>query len=123
MRALYFAIAVFEGMQIWPVVFHHRLWEDSLHGVAIAMLAALTLLSAIGVRYPLQMLPLMLFEFAWKTIWSVAVLLPAWQAGPLDADMRENAFAIVLGVVLCPLIIPWSYAWANYVRRPGDRWR
>jgi hypothetical protein len=94
-----------------------------MHGVAVAMLAALTLVSWLGVRYPLQMLPLLFFEFAWKTIWCAAMLLPAWQAGPLDADMKESAFACLLGVVLCPLVIPWPYVWANYVVKPGDRWR
>ena len=43
-------------------------WNWSL-GLSESMLAALALMSLLGVRYRLQMLPLMLYEIAWKTIW------------------------------------------------------
>lgn len=123
LRALFLLIAIAEGVQIWPLVFHHRPWPDLMHGVAIALLAALTLLSWLGVRYPLKMLPLMLFELVWKTIWVLSMGIPAWRAGPLSADMSENFFAIGLGVVLVPLVLPWPYLWRQYVAAKGDRWR
>jgi hypothetical protein len=28
-----------------------------------------------------------------------------------------------MGVVLCPLVIPWGYVFTNYVRKAGDRWK
>jgi hypothetical protein len=34
----------------------------------------------------------------------------------------ETVRDCVLAVVLIPLI-PWRYVLANYVRKPGDRWR
>ncbi len=123
MRALYLLIAVAEGVQIWPLVFSHRPWPDLMHGVAIALLAGLTLLCWLGVRYPLKMAPLMLFEWVWKTIWFLAFGLPAWRAGPVSQAMSENLFAIGLGVVLVPLVLPWPYLWRNYVAAKGDRWR
>ena len=39
------------------------------HGIAMSFLGALTLLSLLGVRYLIRMLPLLIFEFVWKTIW------------------------------------------------------
>lgn len=123
MRALYLLIAVAEGLQIWPLIFHHRLWADPMHGVAVALLAALTLLCWLGVRYPLKMAPLLVFEWVWKTIWMLAMGVPAWQAGPLSAAMSENMLAIGLGVVLVPLVLPWPYLWRQYVAAGGDRWR
>ncbi|MDQ0466128.1 hypothetical protein QO010_003921 [Caulobacter ginsengisoli] len=123
MRATFLLIAVGEGMQIWPLIFRHRPWSDPMHGVAVALLAALTLLCWLGVRYPLKMAPLMLFEGVWKTIWMLAIGIPAWQAGPLTPAMAENMFAIGLGVVLVPLILPWPYLWRSYVTAKGDRWR
>jgi hypothetical protein len=124
LRALYAAIGFLMGAQIWPVVFSHRAWDDPMHGVGVAMLAALTALCLLGIRYPLQMLPLMLFEFAWKTIWTLAVALPLWRSGQLnDPAMLENLTAIGAGVIICPLVIPWGYVWANYGKRAGDRWR
>ena len=86
------------------------------------MLLALALCSALGVRYPLQMLPLLFFELLWKVIWLTAVALPLWRADQLDADTLDTVKACLAGVVLCPIVIPWPYVWANYVVRPGDRW-
>lgn len=123
LRALFLLIAVGEGMQIWPLIFNHRPWTDSMHGVAVALLAALTLLCWLGVRYPARMMPLMVFEFAWKLIWMLAFGLPAWRAGPMSEAMSENFFAIGLGVVIVPLVLPWGYLWKAYVAAPGDRWR
>lgn len=124
LRALYAAIGVLMGLQIWPTVISHRTWDDQMHGVAVAMLGALTLLSLLGVRYPLKMLPLALFEFVWKAIWMLSVALPLWRTGQLnDPALMENLTAIGLGVIVCPLIIPWGYVWRHYVAAPGERWR
>ena len=87
------------------------------------LLAALTAMMALGVRYPLQMLPLLLFEFLWKAIWLVAIALPLWSAHQLDPETMETVKACMLGIVLYPIVIPWPYVWANYVKKPGDRWR
>jgi hypothetical protein len=121
LRAMYALIAVGMGVQVWPALVRHRPWEP-MHGVAVCLLAALTLMSALGVRYPLAMLPVLLFELAWKSIWMVAVALPLWLAGPLDQATTENVFACGLGVVLVPLVLPWRHLWRAYVRTPGDRW-
>ncbi len=93
-----------------------------MHGVANSLLAALSALMALGIRYPLQMLPLLLFELLWKTIWLVAIALPLWYAHQLDAETMETVQACLMGVILCPLVIPWPYVLANYVKNPGDRW-
>jgi hypothetical protein len=124
LRALYAAIGLLMGAQIWPTVISHRPWGDHMHGVAVAMLAALTLLCLFGIRSPLKMLPLMLFEFAWKLTWTLSVALPLWQAGQLtDPAVLEDLTAVGLGVVICPLVIPWGYVWKHYILAPGDRWR
>ena len=75
MRGLYLLITVGLGAMIWPLMFHHKPW-DVMHGVAMSLLAALSALMALGIRYPVKMLPLLLFELLWKTIWVVAIKLP-----------------------------------------------
>jgi len=122
MRALYLLIFVGLGSEIWPVMIHHRPW-DLMHGVACSLLAALSALMALGIRYPLQMLPLLLYELLWKAIWLAAVALPLWSAHQLDPNTMETVKACLRGIVLCPIVIPWPYVLANYVKKPGDRWR
>ena len=76
----------------------------------------------LGLRYPLAMLPLLMFELAWKMIWLVAYGLPQWSSGQRPPTFAEDSFNIGLGVILL-LVIPWGYVWRHYVQRPGDRWR
>jgi hypothetical protein len=122
LRGGYLLIALAMGSEIWPLVFHHRAWSDVMHGVAVSMLAALTALCLLGVRYPLKMLPLLFFEIAWKTIWLTAMAWPLWATGRMDAAASQTAFACALGAIYL-LIMPWGYVWRHYVTAPGDRWR
>ncbi len=121
MRGLYFLISVGMGSIIWPLMFSHGEWSV-MHSVANSFLAALTLLCLLGIRYPVQMLPLLIFEFTWKTIWILAIALPAWLGNAMSPEMRQTAFECLLGVIICPIVIPWGYVWANFVKKPGDRW-
>jgi hypothetical protein len=122
LRAMYLLIAVGMGAQIWPLFLHSQLEVEHMKGVVRAMLAALTLVCVLGVFQPLKMLPLLFFEFAWKTIWVAAIGLPLWLAHRLDADTAETMKATLMGVVLCPLVIPWAYVVRHYLRAPGERW-
>jgi hypothetical protein len=121
LRAGYLLIAVGMGMQIVPAFVHHRPWE-LMHGVVNAMLLALVLLSVLGLRYPLKMLPLLFWEVAWKATWLLAVALPAWQSRTMDADTRDTTFACLMSVIFL-FIVPWDYVWRNFVAARGDRWR
>ncbi len=119
LRALYLLIVVGLGFYIWPGLIHH---PTTMQGSTSSLLAGVSVLAALGIRYPLQMLPLLLFELVWKSIWLIAVALPLWIAHPLDADTMESVRACLMGVVLVPLAVPWPYVLANYVKKPGDRW-
>ena len=87
-----------------------------------SVLGAVSLLAFLGVRYPLKMLPLLLFELLWKSIWLLAFGLPLWLHHQLDADTRFILYACLLGIVLTPLVLPWGYVIRHYVKASGDRW-
>jgi hypothetical protein len=92
-------------------------------GVGWSILGAVGLLAILGIRYPLKMLPLLFFELAWKVIWVVIIWIPLWRAGTVDAAHAQTFVENMLGVVLIPIVLPWGYVVANYLRMPGDRWR
>ena len=71
----------------------------------------------------LKMLPLMFFEFIWKTIWILSFWLPLWAANAVDADARESFVATIMGVILFPIVIPWRYVWTHYIAAPANEWR
>jgi hypothetical protein len=122
LRAGYLLIAVGMGMQMWSAYLEpHKPWTLS-HGVMNAMLLALVLLSILGLRYPLKMLPLLFWEMAWKAIWLVTVALPVWLTGAMNADIWETTFACLMSVIFL-FIVPWGYVWRNFVAAKGDRLR
>ncbi|MFS2139872.1 hypothetical protein [Duganella sp. Dugasp56] len=121
LRTVYLIIAVGLGLVIWPGVIHHTQPWGLMQGFVNCMLAAFGLLCALGIRYPLQMLPVLLWELSWKVLWLVVVALPAWQAGPLDQAMLENLIEIAV-VVIIPIAMPWGYVFNKYLKQPGDRW-
>jgi hypothetical protein len=120
LRATYLLLVVGLGVFIVPSLVNH---QPMARGVIPSLLGAVRLLAFIGLRYPLQMLPLLMFEFAWKTIWLFAFGIPQWSAGQMPETFAEDFQNIVLGVVLMPIVIPWGYAYRHYVKQPADRWR
>jgi hypothetical protein len=91
-------------------------------GVTLCLLTAMSLLAFLGLRYPVKLLPLLLFESAWKILWLALVALPTAVGGSLDAATTDVAVNCSLVVVIIA-VIPWGYVWRTYVRAPGDRWR
>lgn len=123
LRAMYLLIAVGMGTQVWPAILGGGSADlEHMRGVVRAMLGGLTLLCLLGIRYPLAMLPLLFFEFAWKAIWVVAVGLPLLSADRFTPATWETWTGTLMGVVLVPIVIPWGYVFQRYVRQPGDRW-
>jgi len=119
LRAMYLLLVVGLGGMIVPELLSHELTS---RGVIPSLLGAVWALAFLGLRYPLEMLPLLMFEFVWKAIWMVAYGLPQWSAGQYPPTFAEDFSNIALGAILL-LVIPWGYAWRHYVKRPGTRWR
>jgi hypothetical protein len=82
----------------------------------------MSLLAFLGLRYPVRLLPILLFETLWKVIWLSVVALPAVMASEVDQAMSETIFSCSL-VVIIVAVIPWRYVWQRYVLAKGDRWR
>jgi hypothetical protein len=122
LRAMYLFIVVGLGVYLWPsVIDPQRHWELK-QGEASCMLAAFSLLCALGLRYPLQMLPVLLWEVIWKTLWLLLVPFPQWRAGHVDEAIKPEIFAVSM-VVIVYLAIPWPYVFARFVKGRGGRWR
>jgi hypothetical protein len=122
MRGTYLLMFVGLAFAVWPGIIQHALRGDPAPGATHSLLAAVGALAILGIRYPLQMLPLMLFELLWKSIWMIAVALPLWSVNQIDASTMSNIYDCLMGLVIFPLVIPWPYVLANYPQRPSDRW-
>ena len=122
LRVAYLIMAGGLGVFIWPSVIRHSNDYAIAHGAEVAMLAGLGAVAALGIRYPVQMLPLLLFEVTWKAIYLVAFAYPAWSAHQVTPAMAEDIKAVSFVVILLPLI-PWRYVFTQYVVKHGDLWK
>jgi hypothetical protein len=122
LRACYLLIAVGLAFMIWPGIISHSNDLPHMNGVVRSLLGAVGILSLIGIRYPLQMLPLLFFELVWKLIWVAAFGLPLWMAGNLEADHASSMNDCIFGIVVVLIVMPWGYVVDHYLKRPGDRW-
>lgn len=122
LRAMYLLISVGLGLTIWPAIISPPSLVANASTVVRALLGALALVSLLGLRYPLQMLPLLIFELLWKVIWIVAFALPMWAGPGLDAYASETLFACGIGVVLVPLVLPWGFIFRQYIQAPPTPW-
>jgi hypothetical protein len=122
LRFGYLVVAVGLALTKWPLLINHDVPWPLFEGVETCMLVAMSLLCFLGLRYPLQMLPILLFEIAWKFIWAAVVVLPLWIANQMDPATLQ-VFYSCLVVLIVVAVIPWRYVIAHYVIKQGDRWR
>lgn len=121
MRVGYAVMGVGLAVVRWPDVIGYDHSMPLYEGVVAVLLTAMSLLAFLGLRYPVRLLPILLFESLWKLIWLSVVALPAVVAGEVDAAMSETIFNCSL-VVIVLAVVPWPYVWQRYVTAQGDRW-
>ena len=121
MRAGYLLMGVGLALVKWPLL-PDAASLPLYEGVTLCLLTAMSLLAFLGLRHPVKLLPLLLFESAWKLLWLSLVALPKAITGNLDAATTETVVSCSLVVVILA-VIPWRYVWRNYMRASGDRLR
>jgi hypothetical protein len=115
LRAGYLLLVVGLGATIWPELLHHPQPWAHQRAIVVCMLAAMSALAVLGLRYPLQMLPLLFFEMTWKAIWLLAVAATAWAERRMDAATAELACECLIAVVFL-IVTPWDYVRDTYLR-------
>ena len=91
LRALYLLLVIGGAVVFLPQLIGH---EPTARGVIPSMLGGLWVLACFGLRYPLQMLPILLFELLWKTIWLIDYGLPQVpRSGRLPGDRASVGHA------------------------------
>jgi hypothetical protein len=121
LRLGYLIMGVGLALNYWPDFIQPHHWALN-KGVVEAVLMALSLLAFLGLRYPLKMLPLLLFEMTWKAVWLLAVGWPMWRAGNMTDAQSQMLFAIGL-VVIFPFLVPWDTIAREFIAARGDKWR
>jgi hypothetical protein len=123
LRLFYLVLVIGIGleMHVWSEMIHQVYSMKLASGTVVCMLFALSLLSILGLRYPLKMLPLLFWELTWKASWLISVALPHWLRGQWSKDLGATTFAVGMIVIFVPLV-PWTYVFEHYAKKPGDCW-
>ena len=116
--ALFFVVS---GLLSYPQMLLNA--EPTDRGMIKAFLTGLWLMSFLALRYPVKMLPIFLFEFAWKSVWLLVFGLPQWISGIGSPRLNQDLVEIGLIPFLLALVIPWPYVWRHYVRERSEPWR
>ena len=106
----------------WPLIVSHVGPWPLFEGVETCMLVALSLLSLLGLRYPIRMLPILLFEIGWKLIWLGVIAVPLLAGGDID-PATLNVFYACFWVLIVIAVLPWRYVVGQYAMTKGDPWR
>jgi hypothetical protein len=120
LRGVYAFVVVGLAAFVWPHYLAQLPAPAHYHGVTMTILAAFSIMCALGMRYPLQMLPLLLLELLWKSMWLLLIALPRWRMGTMDAATVQTTIDCA-AVVVVLAAIPWGYFVRNYVRKPAER--
>jgi hypothetical protein len=122
MRVGYAFMGIGLAIVKWPLVIDYDQSTPLFEGVEAVLLTAMSLLAFLGLRYPVRLLPILLFECLWKLIWLGVVGLPAVAAGSVDQAMSTVIVNCSLVVVILA-VVPWRHVWQHYITATGDRWR
>ena len=121
LRVGYLVMGVGLAVLKWPLLCNHEPWSLA-EGTKNCLLIAMSVLALLGLRYPVRMLPVLLFEVAWKLLWLGVVALPLSLDNQLVGATRTQT-STVLWVVIIIAVIPWRYVFSQYVLTPADPWR
>jgi hypothetical protein len=123
MRIGYLFMAVGLVLVKWPLIVNGTVATLPVYeGVVAVILTAMSLLAFLGLRYPVALLPVLMFEVGWKVIWMAVVGIPNLAAGDTNPQFTSVFFNVCFGVVVLA-VTPWDYVWKRFVRAPGDPWR
>ena len=121
LRIVYLLIVLGLSSFVWQQLLYESADMATMTGVAKTMMATLVILSLFGLRYPLDLLPVLIFELTWKSLWMLLIALPAALNDRWTSSIEQLFFECV-GVVILLFLIPWRYVWQRWITRPDERW-
>ena len=121
LRACYLILSLGLGIYMWPAILRHSDGFAVAHGIQLALLGGLGATAILGIRYPVRMIPLLLFELTWKAVYLLAFALPLELHHQVTEAVAEDIFSVLMVVVLIPLI-PWRHVFSHFILDRGDRW-
>jgi hypothetical protein len=114
LRLLYALMFFMLGQTTWTEILTHQGPWEAHKAMAWCVWAGFATLAGIGIFHPLKMLPILLLEIFYKTLWLLIVAYPLWSKGTLAGSPSEGMASVFFPVFLVVLIVPWRYVFKRY---------
>jgi hypothetical protein len=115
LRLLFTLMFLFLSYESWSHILSHRgPWENG-NAAAWCMWGSYSVISIIGIRRPLRMLPIVLFEVVYKVAWLAVVAYPLWVKHELIGSPAEGMARVFVWVILPIVAMPWGYFFRTQV--------
>jgi hypothetical protein len=114
LRILYALMFFALGQTTWTEILTHQGPWDPDKAVAWCVWTGFSVLAGVGILHPLKMLPILLLEIFYKSLWLLLVAYPLWSTGTLAGSPAEGIANVFFPVFVVVLIIPWDYVFKQY---------
>lgn len=116
LRFYYFLMISVLGIDVWSAIFTQQESWEPMVAIGYSLWATFAVLSIIGLVHPVKMLPIILLNITYKTIWLSIVALPLWSLNQLEGSVSEGlARSNFIGFIIDLAVIPWIYVFKNYI--------
>ncbi|GAA4270955.1 hypothetical protein U6A24_03560 [Aquimarina gracilis] len=117
MKFVYLLTFVALGYDVWSEIINPSEVWGGYDGVVYSFWAAYAALMGLGIRYPLKMLPLLLLQLFYKSVWLLGIYLPLSMQGQLDTASEGFLMPFAIAIPLDLIAIPWRYVYRNYIQK------
>lgn len=115
MRVIYILMATFLALDVWThIITYDQSWNPS-DAMNWSVWAAFTVFALIGIFRPVQMIPILLLEVVYKSIWLILVALPLFLAGNLSGETTDGMIFPFALIILPIIAVPWGYVLKKYI--------
>ncbi|MEM6813062.1 MAG: hypothetical protein AAF600_01565 [Bacteroidota bacterium] len=116
MKGLYLLTFIGVGYQAWAEVIAPETPLETIDGIVYSFWVAYATLMALGLRYPLKMITLLLLQLFYKVVWILGVYLPM-ERNDLVTESAEGFLTVCFtAIILDVLIIPWQYVYHTFLK-------
>jgi hypothetical protein len=115
LRLLFILMFFVLGREVWTQILTHKGPWEPFEAVACCVWTAFATLAGLGIFRPLKMLPIVLLEIFYKSLWLIIVAYPLWKQGALWGSPAEAIAIPFLWLPLPVLATPWGYTFRTYV--------
>ena len=108
MRFIYLLMASLLAIDVWSYIFtYNQAWEPG-EAMNWSVLAAFTTFALIGISKTVAMIPVLLLEIAYKSIWLLLVALPLYRSDNLSNASTDDMLFPFAFVILPIVAMPWG---------------